>query len=116
MISNLMKRVVLLNGVRHNTTDAAKTTSSSPTASAILPSNMSNIEQMYMKKLQEKNAERYAKERVLRRRYNITGVALSLFVFSVYFYTMFSIKQEKFLDDFEVPEPPDPAVKAMRNK
>jgi len=106
----------LLKGVRHNTTDATKTTTSSPTASTTLPNNISNIEQMYMKKLQEKNAERYAKEKVLRRRYNITGSALALFVFGVYFYTMFSIKQEKFLDDFEVPEPPDPAVKAMRNK
>jgi hypothetical protein len=111
-----MKRVVLFSAIRHNTTDAAKTTSSSPIASTTLPNNMSNIEQMYMKKLQEKNAERYAKEKILRRRYNITGVALSLFVFGVYFYTMFSIKQEKFLDDFEVPEPPDPAVKAMKNK
>ena len=39
-----------------------------------------------------------------RRRANlVTGIALFSFAFSIYIYTMFAVKQEVFLDDFEVP-------------
>ena len=33
----------------------------------------------------------------------MTGIALFSFAFSIYIYTMFAVKQEVFLDDFEVP-------------
>jgi hypothetical protein len=71
-------------------------------------SKLSPIQQMYIRKLSEINSERYARERKLKKHKRIIGVILCAFVLSVYFYTMLAIKQEKFLDDFDVPEPPNP--------
>ena len=77
---------------------------------------LSPEQKIYIQKLIEKNNLRYAEQKKLRRHYKITGVTLFAFVFSIYFYTMYKIQQEKFLDDFTVPEPPDPAVKAFANR
>lgn len=71
---------------------------------------------IYIQKLIEKNNERYAAQKKLRRHQLTAGTILFAIVFSIYFYTMFSIQQEKFLDDFDVPEPPDPAVKTFKKK
>ena len=71
-------------------------------------------EQNYMRKINERNMERYVKEKTLRKHYRIVGAILFGFVISIYSYTMFAINQEKFLDDFDIPEPPDPAVKQMK--
>lgn len=35
--------------------------------------------------------------------YLITGIALGISVFGIYGYSMYAVKQEKFLDDFEIP-------------
>ncbi len=78
--------------------------------------SLSQIEQLYMNKIKERNDERYLKEKQVRLHYRVTGSLLVLFVLSVYLYTMFAIKQEKFLDDFDMPEPPDPNVKTFKNK
>lgn len=71
-------------------------------------------EQNYIRKISERNFERFKKEQTLRKHYRVTGVILFGFVLSVYGYTMYAISQEKFLDDFDVPEPPDPAVKQFK--
>lgn len=72
---------------------------------------LSPSEKLYIKKLDAMNKKRL--ESVQRRKKfgRIAGISLTLFALSVYFYTMYAIQQEKFLDDFTVPEPPDPAVK-----
>ena len=75
---------------------------------------LSIAEQNYIRKIRERNFERYRKEQTLRKHYRITGALLLVFFLSVYGYTMYVISQEKFLDDFEEPEPPDPAVKQFR--
>lgn len=68
--------------------------------------NLSQIQGIYMNKINKRNEERYLREKKLRKHYRITGSLLFAFVLSVYFYTMYAIQQEKFLDDFDVPEPP----------
>ncbi len=78
--------------------------------------SLSQIEQIYMNKINERNQERYLKEKKIKLHYRVTATLLVGFVLSVYFYSMFAIRQEKFLDDFDVPEPPDPAVKTFKNK
>lgn len=77
---------------------------------------LSIAEQNYIRKISERNLERYKREQTLRKHYRVTGALLFGFVLSVYGYTMYAINQEKFLDDFDVPEPPDPAVKQFKNK
>ena len=77
---------------------------------------LSPDQKIYINKLMEKNTERFTAMKRLRRHYNITGLILTTFVLSIYTYTLYSIKQEKFLDDFDVPEPPDPAVKSFKKE
>lgn len=76
--------------------------------------SLPKAQQMYIKKMIEKNNERYAKEKKLRTHYRISAGILFSIVFSIYFYSMYAVKQEKFLDDFDTPTPPDPAVKDFK--
>lgn len=71
-------------------------------------------QQMYIKRMIEKNNERYAKEKKLRTHYRISAGVLFSVVFSIYFYSMYAVKQESFLDNFDVPAPPDPATKDFK--
>lgn len=68
--------------------------------------NLASIQTVYMDKLNQKRMEKHQKEKRLRTHYRITGSLLFAFVISVYFYSMYAVSQEKFLDDFEVPKAP----------
>lgn len=57
----------------------------------------------FMKLIEKENLHRVQKLQSLRRRNNLTGIVLGGSVLSIYLYSMFSIKQEKFLDDFSEP-------------
>jgi hypothetical protein len=125
MKQTLIRRFLITTSSRLNTANTSKpieTTSVGATDSATAVSQpevkrtLSQIEQMYMNKIKERNDERYLKEKKVKIHYRVTGTLLVLFVLSVYFYTMFAIRQEKFLDDFDVPEPPDQAAKTLKNK
>jgi hypothetical protein len=50
-----------------------------------------------------------AKAQRLKRLQRFVGLGITGFMLSIYAYSMYSVKQEKFLDDFSVPEPPDKA-------
>jgi len=76
--------------------------------------SLPQAQQLYIKKIIEKNNERYEKENKLRTHYRISATVLFGIVFSIYFYSMYAVKQEKFLDDFDMPTPPDPAVKDFK--
>lgn len=73
--------------------------------------NFTPVQQLYIQRMIAQNKERYERARRLKSHQRIAAVTLFTFILSVYFYTMFSIRQEKFLDDFEVPVPPDAAAK-----
>lgn len=116
-------RRFLINSLRLTEKTVLETNQMKPTAlqsDLIEKFNLQNNKQfpeaaqIYMKKLNERNLERYAKEKQLQKHYKISGAVLFAVVLSVYFYTMYAINQEKFLDDFTVPEPPDPAVKQFK--
>ena len=57
----------------------------------------------YMKIIEEKNRERVQKLQHISRRNRLTGLAIGAGVFSIYMYSIFAVKQETFLDDFEEP-------------
>lgn len=59
---------------------------------------------VYMKRLEELNLRRAKKVQGYRKSNNRLAIALSLGVLGIYTYTIYSVKQEKFLDDFEEPE------------
>lgn len=70
-------------------------------------SSLPQAQQMYITKMIAKNNERWGREKKLRTHYRICAGVLFSVVFSIYFYSMYAVKQEKFLDDFETPTPPD---------
>jgi len=59
---------------------------------------------IYMKRLEEQNLQRAKKVLGYRKSNNRLAFALTLGVIGIYSYTIYSVKQEKFLDDFEEPE------------
>lgn len=59
---------------------------------------------VYMKRLEEQNRQRASRVLRYRKANTITGITLGLTVIGIYTYTIYSVKQEKFLDDFEMPE------------
>lgn len=58
----------------------------------------------YMKFIEQKNLERVQNLKIIRRKNWITGSIIGAGVIGIYFYSMFAIKQESFLDDFNEPE------------
>lgn len=57
----------------------------------------------FMKLIEEQNLERVQKLKRLRRNNLMTAGALITSVVGIYAYSILSVKQEKFLDDFEEP-------------
>ncbi|XP_059469795.1 cytochrome c oxidase assembly factor 3, mitochondrial [Neocloeon triangulifer] len=57
----------------------------------------------YIRLIEEKNRERVEKLRKLRVRNLWTAGLLGTAVFSIYAYSMLSVRQESFLDDFNEP-------------
>ncbi|XP_021186698.1 cytochrome c oxidase assembly factor 3, mitochondrial [Helicoverpa armigera] len=64
---------------------------------------LKSAEIAYMKLIEQKNRERVQKLQQIAKKNRITGLALGGGVLSVYLYSIFAVKQETFLDDFEEP-------------
>ncbi|XP_015175866.1 PREDICTED: cytochrome c oxidase assembly factor 3, mitochondrial [Polistes dominula] len=64
--------------------------------------NSNNI--LLMKEIEKKNSERVQQLLKLKRSNKILGSILGVTVLSIYCYTIYTVKQEKFLDDFNEPE------------
>jgi hypothetical protein len=78
-------------------------------------SQLSEAEQIYIKRFEERhmrNVERRTRE---RRRARIIGLSFGALVIAIYVYTIKRVRQETFLDDFTIPEPP-PQKKAIEHE
>lgn len=111
---SLLRRMLLNNLLRNGNQQANSAVSAASQTNRLKKidlakdwSSLNKTQQMYIQKMIEKNNERYAKEKKLRTHYRISAGVLFTIVFSIYFYSMYAVKQEKFLDDFDVPTPPD---------
>lgn len=58
----------------------------------------------FMKLTEQQNIERVRKLDAIRRRNWMTGWTLGFCVLGIYGYTILTVKQERFLDDFNPPE------------
>lgn len=65
---------------------------------------LTSIDLFNIKELERKNLERANQFLKKRNQSRLVGGLLGAGVFGIYFYTMFAVKQEHFLDDFEMPE------------
>jgi len=61
-------------------------------------------DQHFVKKVEKMNLTRAKDTKMLRNRNKITGGIIGAIVVSIYAYTILSVKQEKFLDDFDAPQ------------
>ncbi|CAF4463484.1 unnamed protein product [Rotaria socialis] len=90
--------------------------SNDPTVMPILnPNDLPEAEQIYIKRFEERhmrNVERRTRE---RRRARIIGLSFGALAIGIYIYTIKRVRQETFLDDFDVPEPP-PQKKAIEHE
>ncbi|KAG8196369.1 hypothetical protein JTE90_009587 [Oedothorax gibbosus] len=66
-----------------------------------LMSSLSEAQLMYMKRIEKENFERVAKLKKLRRNNILTGLGLFGSVFGIYLYSIFTVKQENFLDELD---------------
>ena len=77
-------------------------------------SQLSEAEQIYIKRFEERhmrNVDRRSRE---RRRARVIGLSFGALVIAIYVYTIMRVRQETFLDDFSIPEPP-PQKKAVEH-
>lgn len=58
----------------------------------------------YMKKIEALNLQRVDRLKKVRNNNRLVSGALGFGVFSIYFYTIYAVRQEKFFDDFNLPE------------
>lgn len=58
----------------------------------------------WMKVVEKQNLDRVLKLKKIRQRNLFTGIFLGTAVISIYAYSILAVKQETFLDDFEVPK------------
>ena len=58
----------------------------------------------FVKKAEQRNKERAKKHIIFRRKESIIAGTCMLIAVSIYAYTIYAMKQETFLDDFEMPE------------
>lgn len=66
-------------------------------------SKLKQTELDFIKQIEKQNFERVQKLKKLRRTNVITGSLIGAGVLSIYFYSMWAVKQESFLDDFDEP-------------
>lgn len=65
--------------------------------------NLRPVEIDFIKLIEKQNVERVLKLKKTRKNNLITAAALGGTVLAIYGYSLFAVKQEKFLDDFEEP-------------
>ncbi|KAK7488190.1 hypothetical protein BaRGS_00020632 [Batillaria attramentaria] len=64
-------------------------------------SKLSESDQYFVRKLEQMNRDRARDMKALRRKNWITGLAIGAGVLSIYFYSMYAVRQERFLADFD---------------
>lgn len=66
---------------------------------------LGDIQMAFVKKAESRNAERATRHRLFRRKDAVTGLICLGIAVGIYAYTIIAMKQEDFLDDFEMPDP-----------
>lgn len=66
-------------------------------------SKLRQVELDFIKQIEKQNFERVQKLKRIRRNNIITGCLVGAGVLSIYGYTIWAVRQESFLDDFDEP-------------
>ena len=71
----------------------------------IVKQKLGDIQMAFVKKAESRNKERASRHVFYRRKDWMIGTTCIAIAISIYAYTIFAMKQETFLDDFEMPDP-----------
>ena len=86
-----------------------------PTVMPVIdPNQLSEMEQIFIKRFEERHMRNVERRERERRRARIIGLSFGALVIAIYIYTIKRVRQETFLDDFTIPEPP-PQKKAVEH-
>jgi len=77
-------------------------------------SQLSDMEQIYIKRFEERHMRNVERRQRERRRARAIGLSFGALALAIYIYTIKRVRQETFLDNFDVPEPP-PQKKAAEH-
>ena len=66
---------------------------------------LGDIQMAFVKKAELRNKDRASTHVFYRRKDWLIGITCMTIAISIYAYTIFAMKQETFLDDFEMPDP-----------
>ena len=66
---------------------------------------LGDIQMAFVKKAETRNKERASRHVFYRKKDWMIGMTCITIAISIYAYTIFAMKQETFLDDFEMPDP-----------
>ncbi|KAL8616427.1 hypothetical protein ACOMHN_041030 [Nucella lapillus] len=64
-------------------------------------SKLSEADKYFVRKLEQMNLDRAKDMKALRRKNWVTALAIGTGVMSIYFYSMYAVRQERFLADFD---------------
>lgn len=81
---------------------------------ALDPNQLSEMEQVFIKRFEERHMRNVERRQRERRRARIIGLSFGALAIAIYIYTIKRVRQETFLDDFTIPEPP-PQKKAVEH-
>ncbi len=102
---NKLVQIRALSSTARLASKAAKPMSQVEVDEPHVQKQLGRIQMDFVKKAERSNAERAVRHRFFRRSdWVIAGTCLAMVV-GIYSYTIYAIKQEKFLDDFEMPDP-----------
>ena len=71
---------------------------------------LGDIQMTFVKKAEGRNAKRASMHRYYRKKDAFTGLTCMAVAASIYAYTIIAMKQEDFLDDFEMPDLDDTPI------
>lgn len=77
---------------------------------------LGNIQMEFVRIAERQNAERAQRHKKYRRKDWVIAGSCFTIALTIYGYTMYAIKQEKFLDDFDMPDPLAEDVRAKKIK
>ena len=70
-----------------------------------IQATLGKIQMGIIRKAEKEKAERAKSFILLRKKHIKTGIFCASIAIGIYAYTIFAIKQETFLDDFDMPDP-----------
>ena len=66
---------------------------------------LGNLQMTFVKKAEKLNKERAERHVLHRKKHAFVGLTCLAVIIGIYSYTIYAVKQETFLNDFEMPDP-----------